>query len=115
MVLTRNGTETFTPIPAMDLPSPAQSSGPSLMEKAKANENARLANETWFNTFSDGPTLDDLVENFVSWNIYLIEVTTEKNRLELLKSSPRSDPIRKNQAKNIRIFLAKQSAKVLRM
>ena len=47
----------------MDLASPAASgTGPSIMEKAKANENARLANETWFNKFSDGPVLDDLME-----------------------------------------------------
>ena len=63
MVLTRSGNQTLSTNTAMDLASPAASgTGPSIMEKAKANENARLANETWFNKFSDGPVLDDLME-----------------------------------------------------
>lgn len=58
----------------MDLTSPVTptaASGPSLMEEAKEKENARLANETRFK-FSDGPSLDDLMENFDAWNVYLI-------------------------------------------
>ena len=64
MVLTRNGTETFVGQPTMDLASPASANGPTIMEKAKANENARLANEIWFNKFSEGPTLDAVMSNF---------------------------------------------------
>ena len=76
MVLTRNGTETFVPTPTMDLPSPVASI--SVMDKAIANENGRLANGIWFNKFSDGPILDNLMHNFDAWNVYLHEVTTEK-------------------------------------
>ena len=104
MVVTRNGTETFPPQLAMDVASPTTpgaSCVPTMMEKAKATENARLANETWFNKFSDGPILDELMNNFDAWNVYLLEVTTEKNCKEMLTQDPGNDLIRKNHAKNI--------------
>lgn len=65
MILTGNGRDTFPASSAINLTSkttPEAASVPSLMKKAEANENARLANETWFNKFLDGPTLDDLME-----------------------------------------------------
>lgn len=112
MVMTRKDTKTSLASSEMDLPSPSPAPGPSLMEKAKANENARLANETWFNKVSDGSTLDDLMENFDARNVNLIEVTTEKNCREMLTQSPGEDLIRKNKAKNIRMFFNKLPARV---
>eukprot|EP00173_Palmaria_palmata_P002723 Plantae.Rhodophyta-Palmaria_palmata.ctg2835.p5 GENE.Plantae.Rhodophyta-Palmaria_palmata.ctg2835~~Plantae.Rhodophyta-Palmaria_palmata.ctg2835.p5 ORF type:complete len:128 (+),score=15.29 Plantae.Rhodophyta-Palmaria_palmata.ctg2835:2329-2712(+) len=103
MVQTRNGIMT-------DLASPATASGdigPSMMEKAKANENARLANEIWFNKFSDGPILDALMSNFDAWNVYLIEVTTEKNCTPMLTEDLGANAIAKNQAKNLQMFFNK--------
>ena len=80
MVLTRKGTETYVPPPStIDLASPTSATGPTIMEKAKANENARPANEIWFNKFSEGPVLNAVMSNFDAWNVYLIEVTIEKN------------------------------------
>ena len=115
MVLTRSGNQSLNTNIAMDLASPSASgTGPSIMEKAKANENARLANETWFNKFSDGPILDDLMENFDPWNVYLIEVTTEKNCVKLLTESPGDNPILKNHAKNIQTFFNKPISEDLR-
>ena len=104
MVLTRNGTQTTS---EMDLVSPASASGASIMEKAKANENARLANEIWFNKFSEGPVLNAIMSNFDAWNVYLIEVTTEKNCIKMLTEDPDLDPIKLNQAKNIQMFFSK--------
>lgn len=49
-----------------------------MIEKEKANENVRLANETCFKKLDDEPTLDDLMEMFDSWNVHLIEVTAER-------------------------------------
>lgn len=36
----------------------------------------------------DQPTLDDSIENFDAWNVYLIEVTTEKNCGQMLSEAP---------------------------
>ena len=79
MVLTRSGNRTLQIDTTMDLPSQNEGSGSELvMQRAKANKNARQANEIWFHKFADGPTLDNLMNTFDSWNVYLNEVTTEK-------------------------------------
>lgn len=65
MVLTRNGTDTLSnssEMNALSLTTPGVAYIQILMEKAKANENARLANETWFNRLDNEPMLDDLME-----------------------------------------------------
>ena len=90
----------------MDLSSPSEGVA-TTMDRAKANENARQANDIWFNKFSDGPILDNLMTNFDSWSVYLHEVTTEKHCRGLLTNTPGPDPIRMNHAKNIQMFFNK--------
>ena len=107
MIPTRNGTETFVAPSEMDFASPVSANGATIMEKAKANENARLANEIWFNKFSEGPVLNAIMSNFDAWNLYLLEVTTEKNCTEMLTEDPKDDPIKINHAKSIQMFFSK--------
>lgn len=86
MVETRGGAN----ISATDAMSPmtlAAASSKSMMEKAKANKTARLANETLFDKFDDGPRLNELIRNFDAWNVYPIEVTTEKMYRQAYKST----------------------------
>lgn len=105
MVQTRDGAMTYLASPAAG----SGENGPSMMEKAKANENARLDNEIWFNKFKDGPTLDApimsaMMKHFDAGNVYLLEVTTKKNCKEMLTEEPGDDPVLKNYAKNIQMF-----------
>lgn len=98
MVQTREGAKTWVPdlvmaLSAIPAASEAANNATSLMEKSKASENARLANETWFNKLDDGPTQDELMENFDAWNIYQFMVTTEKYRINVLDNPPGDNPI----------------------
>lgn len=74
-------------------------------KKAKANEETKLANETWFRKFSDVTTLQVKMDKLEAWNTTMIEVKNEKNGKLLLMYEPESsNPIGVNNAKIFKCY-----------